>query len=406
MKPLLPTFRKSKFPKFNATLPVEIWAMVIHYVLDSLSVPNTYCQPAKACTRHFGVVSSSKEDWCSIRLVCHAWAQLSRPWNQLCIWEQNVRFAQIVDKPDAGRLMFLSLKEDLTGNAIKLLLDNSSSLPNIRSLTLRFTRGDRNPAFWPRLSKGYPLLEYLCLSILFQPTEVITFKHLKSLAVLGWYHHSNPSTGGFYLPSLRNLTAAGSSELLSVLREYGTQLHALTLHAIHGPLDRAIWDHIPQLSVLDMDYQCLDKIGPTPAGHPLQRLCVHRIPHGWRQLDNLHQILSDFPGISEFIITDTLVPNSVRRSVSWRARRRGKKVTVFSGQLSYDVPWYKYLYRRSRYIHRKTDVLFLPFVTVILFIFWSCALLVLSVREGCLKLILSMRNSRLSARTTTISVRA
>ena len=133
-----PIVQKTHSTKVNITLPIEIWTMIIHYVLYSGSIPDTYCQPMLASVNgqrlrtHLG----KPHEWCSLRLVCHAWAQITGPHDPIYGAWTSGRFYRMINKPEVGRLVCLRLRSKTYEDLVPLLLDNSSNLQSIRSLTL------------------------------------------------------------------------------------------------------------------------------------------------------------------------------------------------------------------------------------------------------------------------------
>ena len=374
IQPILPVFHKRDHSKFKTTLPVEIWMMIIHHVLDFAGNPDTYCQRTRACA-HAGRIKIKNNNWSSLRLVCHAWAQLVGPCNQSSLLQDTLQLTQTINMPEVGRLVSLTLKDGYSGSMMDLFLDNSSKLQAIRSLTLLFPEWATVPNYWLLLSVKYPLLVYLSVSSGCRLTRVITFKHLQSLVIIGPFHSPSHYTKSI-LPSLRNLALGyRHSELWDFLIDYGNQLHALTLTSLPDHAQRPtrdFWASVPNLLVLDTSHECLTLIGPPPAGHPLQRLCVHAFPYGWKQLDRLHRMLSNFPTVTQFLLAETKASNSVQRSLRRHAGRRGADFSMppFNGSYS-NAPWYEYVFLRCHRMHRKRDIFFLPFVVMILFVPWT-----------------------------------
>ena len=343
--PRRPISRKNKSLEFRITLPVELWAIIIHYVLDAAIIP--YCQPTRSCAAYQGylVPCFDNNEWHSLRLVCHTWARLVGPPSHFtyCLNDRGIEpFRGIIRTPDiARRLTCLTLEDDDDGDVTRLLLDSSSNFPAVRSLSLDLFMSFGNTFNWQSLSTGYPLLVYLFISGAPRPTEAITFKYLEYLIVPNrrWTNSwvSSPTTGNFCLPSIKNLAFEHDDDYIErLLQDHGRQLHSLTLTSSYS-FTEGFWEKVPNLLTLDVHWGYLHWMGRIPVGHPLQHLCVHNIPRNQRQREEMHRILSDFPKVSYFHIAETVVLNSEFKTISRLAKQRG---TVVSASWL-EKPWYK-----------------------------------------------------------------
>ena len=401
--------RKSESPTTTPTpkFPPEIWALIIDCILDSLKAPETYCKSRKITrygTQHDYVGGiGDNSDWFTIRLVCHAWAELAGPRRQLDVRRPNYRlhprltgvkfgysfddtlFRRLADTTDiSSRLTSLSLLEgdrDVTpGDSIELFLDNPSSFRMVRSLVLRMNYAyERTPNLWGRLMVGYPLLLHLAVFDCFLPSQEIFFGELESL-MIGASNRFRSASGTFSLPSLKNLATLGWEAMFKqLLQDHGRQLTSLTISSLYPQahlIGDKFWTYVPNLQVLDLFYGNIEGFGsspseteglvPIPAGHPLQRLCVHGLPNDKHQIERAHQILDKFPEISHFCLSEVGLYSWKRDDICRLANQRGVGFSAFAQPDSLDgLPWYKYLYHRSYRIRRKRDLLFFPFGAVL-----------------------------------------
>ena len=400
--------RRSEPPitKFTAIFPPEIWVIIIECVLESLKAPDTYCKSVKlapfrtpltfgrykAPHNYIGGIGDNS-DWASVRLVCRAWAELAGPRRQLYVRGPNYRlhprltgvkfgysadevlFRQLASTPDISRrLTSLYLtegyEEEYTGGTMELLLNHSSDLRLLRSLILEMdSHGERTLNLWGRLMEGFPLLIHLAVFNSFLPSEKIFFGGLESLMI-----STSPSfqsaSGKFILPSLRNLAIAGwRPEFEQLLQDHGHQLASLKLSTQSSqPLafgDR-FWTYVPNLRVLDLCHFDIEGLGSIPAGHPLQRLCVHALQNNEHQTERVRQILDQFPGVSHLCLSGIILYSWRRKAICRLANQRGVEFSAFAKPDPLDgLPWYKYLFHRFYHIRRTRDMLFFPFGAVL-----------------------------------------
>ena len=332
-----PIFHKKKSRKFKITLPVELWTIIIYDILDDAIIPDTHCQPTWPCVNTGKLMPClGNEEYRSLSLVCHTWAQIIGPPTHFEHGQRNTqieRFRRIVRTPDiARRLTCLVLKDRGYGvDVIRLLFDNFSNLPAVRSLSLELYILSRNTFNWNSLSTRYPLLIYLFIFGARRPTKVITFEYLENLSIsydARMTHWASPAAGKFCLPSIKNLAFEHHNDCLELLlQDHGRQLHSLTLTEPYLPTND-FWGKVPNLLTLDVPVGCLHWVGRVPVGHPLQRLCVHNIPKNPLQLEEMCQLLIDFPQVSYLRIAGMPMLNSEFKSISRLAKQQGTVVSA------------------------------------------------------------------------------
>jgi hypothetical protein len=296
------TLYSSRRRSYNtASIPVEIWIIILdlcvdvvpgdqYLLLESTQFPIYLRRP-------YSIPTSALKRWTQLRLVCGLWAAiLGRHYQPFGKKDFNlIEGVRCIDlahasKPVACLLRILDapgiytslcvlriiisrqkgyIKSDTPGNALALLLDNDLEFGSVRSLTIIADEVSKRPQdFWTTLSKKFPRLHTLRVSLPFTSTEPAYFPELTTLIT----NQLSSIPAGSGLPLLKHFSAQAWAEVIPETIES----LLLTKSLVYRPI---FWDQYSNLQTLGAPLLCLSiPFFPIqPPWHPLKHLCLYKV---------------------------------------------------------------------------------------------------------------------------------
>ncbi|KAG8826488.1 hypothetical protein FRC18_010057 [Serendipita sp. 400] len=342
--------------KRDERLPPELWSIIIDFILDEIRQPYQYCSPEKF-PRYQARLSeadhleedSDLEGWRNIRSVCRTWRRLAGPRPHVNVMrvhadlstgestfkgassmlfhkqvDEQLIFGTLVRNPAlTSHLTTIIFSEDRHWHGIDALLDNPSSFPRLRCLSLLSTRSRR--PFWRRLEEGYPQLVSLTIRQYVCGDEgQYTLENLEILDISSWRDLE------LSCPSLKHLSIrqACTDTVIEFLMKHGDQLESLLLddNALFRLLLRSeqFWTMFPNIQTLGK--QAGGKAPPIPPpNHPLRHLRLLSHP----KLLTISMILKDldwFSGVTHLHVRPVDLHTDTMEQL--RARCMERKVKV------------------------------------------------------------------------------
>ncbi|KAG8751028.1 hypothetical protein FRC14_008188 [Serendipita sp. 396] len=337
-------------------LPIELWSIIIDFILDEMRHPYWYCRPGDfpEYKARFNAADTLKgglelEDWKIIRLVCRTWKQLAGPQTLLHLTDtpRDISTRHDVFKGairilshgrTTERCMLRNVARDITispnlttiilgeyrnWESVEVLLDNPSSFPNLRCLSLLSTRCRR--PFWKCIEDGYPQLVSLTIRYFVDGiTGDYTLKNLEILDTTFWR--------GFRLscPSLKHCSIryGCTDSVMEFFVEHGHQLESIIfedyvdLDGMTRP-DR-IWSIFPNIQTIGKRADG-NILSPPPIHHPLRHIQLF----SYRKILSINAILTELnslPAITSIHIWPTELHDITLEDV--KSRCRGRNIEV------------------------------------------------------------------------------
>jgi hypothetical protein len=306
-----------------ATLPVELWEMILDSILENIVNPVNHCDHM-----NFVQIDHQMRDpqgcppidpsYRRLRLVCRFFNDLLSPPSYLIMrdtkdqLQRSVRAVYLRPSMDAmsclkliigdpsisHRLVCLDLTCDITCDpkrrfryrystiTFNFLCQNSPSLSAVRYLGLGIGMRVLNLQFWTEINAAFPLLVCLVLRPYFQDAAgyiplpegaggPVTFEKLKILKLDGVYLYN-----GLHMPQLQHVALERCSQntitTLARSRHLESALFRQMLDNI--PVDLS---SLPNVKLLGIPNSRQDSPLPFPRSYPSTHLCVHiQYDHG------------------------------------------------------------------------------------------------------------------------------
>lgn len=300
------------------SLPPEIWLIILEFVFEPLYADYKYCTwynfPLYQF-RHLFLSTTGDEELESLladcrnaRLVCKEWARITRSLRTVTFKGQTEtemrgtkRLVVKRGPKDLQRVIGLSsvilqlgnlVLDNCNASSIDHLLNNSQSLPNLRSLSI--IRCIPPPKFWTRLGKSYPQLISLSLRHRVNQSGSLMLPQLEIIDIV-WNSELTLN-----LPSLRHCSIAAVNPLTSIkpfLLAHGSKLESLLLtrslpvdYSTETAPETSFWLMCPNLKTLGFSRPHIDYLYPPPPNHPLCHLRMHISPWGPEKKDRVETL--------------------------------------------------------------------------------------------------------------------
>lgn len=290
-------------------LPPEIWTCILEYVFEPSYADYKRCNSFYYPTyqaRHLWPKTLGDEEQRQLavecenaRLVCKAWAEITRSFRVVIFKDQGLEELQGVrkmvikyNKKDLHTVLEMSKATSslrdlvLYGDdrtvvsyieAIDTLLDNSDRFPHLRSLSIASFQAPNN--FWNRLNGAFPFLDSLTLMYQVGQPGSVSFTQLQILDII-W-----DSNITFNLPSLKHCSIRILRSMKSIspfLLAHGgclqslllTQMSARTSILPDAIPNTSLWTVCPNLETLGCSILYIGHLGAPPANHPLNYLHI------------------------------------------------------------------------------------------------------------------------------------
>ncbi|KAG8815406.1 hypothetical protein FRC17_000727 [Serendipita sp. 399] len=352
---------------YDDRLPPELWKIIIDAVIDEVRHPYRYCTPATfpQYRARFRLAdkfdtNSALEDWKTVRSVCRTWRQLAGPRPHLSLRQYRTNMSKeefsggssiTIERSPPGELIMQNLVANPAHShgvttliftharhhlVLDTVLDNPSSFPNLRCLSLVSTRSRR--PFWEAIQDGYPRL--VSLTIKQYSGDYSGYYRLPNVEILdldswGEFRLSCPSLKHFAIRHRRN------DLVTEFIMEHGHQLESIILDT-YGNLSvvgqpQKLWSLFPNIQTLGI--QAKLSVSP-PHGHPLRHL---RLFPSFRSLE-IEEVLTEvakFPEITHVHIRpDELISGTMDEL---RARCLKRNVEVVEVPVAKPVSSSKFL---------------------------------------------------------------
>ncbi|KAG8782881.1 hypothetical protein FRB91_002306 [Serendipita sp. 411] len=237
-------------------LPLELWKLIIDYIIDEIRHPYRYCTAATfpQYQARFNLADKIEKDptlgyWKSIRSVCRTWRQLAGHQPHLFLQrvpkddtrqemskaafsaivhgnnqERAIMQSLVLDPSLSHKLTTLILSQDAHRHGIDVVLENPSSFPNLRCLSVVSTR-TRQP-FWEAIQNGYPQLVSLTIrNYVGNSGGAYKLNHLEILDLDSWMHFR------LSCPSLKHIAVRNGrgGPLTEFLMEHGHHIESILI---------------------------------------------------------------------------------------------------------------------------------------------------------------------------------
>ncbi|PVF95693.1 hypothetical protein CPB86DRAFT_787824 [Serendipita vermifera] len=296
------TLYSSRRRSYNtASIPVEIWMIILDYCIDitpgdQYHLLESTLFPAYL-RRPFSIPPSAFKRWTQLRLVCLLWASILGRYYQpfrkkdfklvegvkcidlahaskpaLCV-AHILDVRGIYDSLSTLRIVIPRqknhIKQDNSKNVLSLLLKDGLEFGSLRCLTFVSDEAAEPPQdLWPTLSRNFPLLHTLRISLPFNSTDPAHFPHLTTL-ITG---QASLIPAGCELPLLKHVSAQTWPE------EIPETIESLLLQKslVYQP---AFWQQYPDLKTFGAPLLYLSSplFPPQPVWHPLKHLCLYKV---------------------------------------------------------------------------------------------------------------------------------
>ncbi|KAG8862205.1 hypothetical protein FRC20_011309 [Serendipita sp. 405] len=309
----------------SSQLPIEIWMVIIEFVLDEYRRPYLYCTAETFpqfqlhlswCNRFndLGKVEILGY-WRNIRAVSRLWNHLARgpPYLILndahdhvpkgtssILIKEKTEFSSFIqralDDPNltlnVTTIAFVGYRAD---NKAHLLFNNANLFPVLKCLMVdaRFGGG----MLWRHVGRAFPHLVALSVRTAINeatPEESMVLEKLEVLSLDG------ALPPGLVLPSLKHIYIPNCPDLSHILwKNHGHQVESLLVTGATRKWQAQIWETFPNIKVFGDRSYC-DIPGP-PDHHPLQYLPI--FSESAKSYEQTTSIVSRFPGITHLHIT-------------------------------------------------------------------------------------------------------
>ncbi|PVG02872.1 hypothetical protein CPB86DRAFT_869834 [Serendipita vermifera] len=278
--------------RFPISLPVEVWGIILWYVLEPTISPHTYCNSDTYPELHLQFYSTTTpdlQDWFCCRLVCRAWKQLLGPYPHITLPIKTSPFKDADTKGITSMScnyddLFVEISRDgcptllsqLTVLSIQhfgsWVFDSGSpskfiKFSNVQCLII--PGWGRWSDTWPSLTRGFPKLVSLTIQGRVYCSGEIRLQHLEILGI-------EPDGGAevyWDLPSLKHLSLYGPFYPEQLLRDRGPFLYSLLFHT-KRLFTSEFWTHYASLRTLGLCPQTMGGIRSPPLEHPLRHLVL------------------------------------------------------------------------------------------------------------------------------------
>ncbi|CAG8600070.1 16184_t:CDS:2, partial [Acaulospora colombiana] len=335
---------------FAIRLPVELWGIILWYVMEPVISPHTYCDSYSYPELHLRLYKMPQpdfQDWFRCRLVCRTWLEILGPYPHLTFSNKKGvipyvnrkgitsmsfnRYSLLFEIPPdqcqelMSRLTVLRIQQ-FSGwfpppNSTYLHMPIDFS--NVRCLFI--SGADTWPYFWPGLTEACPNLVSLTIQGKVYTSGMINLPHLESLAI----HPEKLAVEVevvWALPNLRHLSLYGPFYPERLLEHHGPLLHTLMIHSSHPgyQLNPTFWDHFISLRTIGVWARPGQTLVPPPPQHPLRHLTIFLEKEEPLRLELVKESLVSFPIIRDLSVQ---IPD-IRKQEKTKLQALGKEFRV------------------------------------------------------------------------------